>query len=71
MNTSRAPDSDAECKVASRLQVNESKALLSAALDGFGIVLGAEDFLEPVLRNDELDAGTRRRYLYRRHRLWR
>ncbi|WP_248802533.1 LysR family transcriptional regulator [Pseudomonas sp. MWU13-2100] len=40
--------------VASRLQVNESKALLSAALDGFGIVLGAEDFLEPALRSGEL-----------------
>jgi len=40
--------------VASRLQVNESKALLSAALDGFGIVLGSEDFLEPALRSGEL-----------------
>ena len=41
-------------QVASRLQVNESKALLSAALDGFGIVLGPEDFLEPSLRSGEL-----------------
>lgn len=40
--------------VTSRLQVNESKALLSAALDGFGIVLGPEDFLEPALRSGEL-----------------
>jgi DNA-binding transcriptional LysR family regulator len=41
-------------QVASRLQVNESKALLSAALDGFGVVLGPEDFLEPALRSGEL-----------------
>ncbi|WP_205891097.1 LysR family transcriptional regulator [Pseudomonas frederiksbergensis] len=41
-------------QVVSRLQVNESKALLSAALDGFGIVLGPEDFLEPALRSGEL-----------------
>jgi len=34
--------------VRSRLQVNETKALLSAALDGFGIVLGPADFLEPA-----------------------
>lgn len=40
--------------VTSRLQVNESKALLSAALDGFGIVLGPEDFLAPALRSGEL-----------------
>jgi DNA-binding transcriptional LysR family regulator len=33
----------------SRLQVNETKALLSAALDGFGIVLGPADFLQPSL----------------------
>lgn len=43
-----------QVQVASRLQVNESKALLSAALDGFGIVLGPEDFLEPALRSGEL-----------------
>ncbi len=36
--------------VSSRLHVNESKALLSAAVDGFGIVLGPADFLEPALR---------------------
>ena len=41
-------------QVVSRLQVNESKALLSAALDGFGIVLGPEDFLEPALCSGEL-----------------
>ncbi|QJI30119.1 LysR family transcriptional regulator [Pseudomonas sp. ADAK18] len=41
-------------QVASRLQVNESKALMSAALDGFGIVLGPEDFLRPALKNGEL-----------------
>lgn len=35
--------------VHSRLQVNETKALLSAALDGFGIVLGPVDFLAPSL----------------------
>lgn len=35
--------------VRSRLQVNETKALLSAALDGFGIVLGPMDFLAPSL----------------------
>lgn len=41
-------------QVVSRLQVNESKALLSAALDGFGIVLGPEDFLKPALNSGEL-----------------
>ncbi|NWD77363.1 LysR family transcriptional regulator [Pseudomonas gingeri] len=41
-------------QVSSRLQVNESKALLSAALDGFGVLLGPEDFLEPALRSGEL-----------------
>ncbi|MGE8100520.1 LysR family transcriptional regulator [Pseudomonas fluorescens] len=41
-------------QVSSRLQVNESKALLSAALDGFGIVLGPEDFLQPALQSGEL-----------------
>ena len=40
--------------VSSRLHVNESKALLSAAVDGFGIVLGPADFLEPALRKGEL-----------------
>jgi DNA-binding transcriptional LysR family regulator len=40
--------------VASRLQVNESKALLSAALDGFGIVLGPADFLAPALQSGAL-----------------
>lgn len=37
-----------EVQVRSRLQVNESRALLSAAVDGFGIVLGPADFLEPA-----------------------
>lgn len=41
-------------KVASRLQINESKALLTAALDGFGIVLGAEDLLKPALGSGQL-----------------
>jgi DNA-binding transcriptional LysR family regulator len=40
--------------VSSRLHVNESKALLSAAVDGFGIVLGPADFLQPALRRGEL-----------------
>ncbi|RZI67170.1 MAG: LysR family transcriptional regulator, partial [Pseudomonas sp.] len=31
-----------------------SRALLSAALDGFGIVLGPLIFLEPALRSGEL-----------------
>ncbi|MCF7543924.1 LysR family transcriptional regulator [Pseudomonas petrae] len=41
-------------QVASRLRVNESRALLSAALDGFGIVLGALEYLEPALRSGAL-----------------
>jgi len=41
-------------KVASRLRVNESKALLTAALDGFGVVLGPADFLAPALLSGEL-----------------
>lgn len=41
-------------RVSSRLQVNESKALMSAALDGFGIVLGPQDFLLPALERGEL-----------------
>lgn len=44
----------ARVQVASRLRVNESRALLSAALDGFGIVLGPLIFLEPALRSGEL-----------------
>ncbi|WP_426136538.1 LysR family transcriptional regulator [Pseudomonas sp. PWP3-1b2] len=40
--------------VASRLQINESRALMSAALDGFGIVLGPEDFLRVALARGEL-----------------
>lgn len=40
--------------VSSRLHVNESKALLSAAIDGYGIVLGPADFLQPALRRGEL-----------------
>lgn len=41
-------------QVSSRLSVNESRALVSAALEGFGIVLGPEDFLTPALRSGEL-----------------
>ncbi|TFY91966.1 LysR family transcriptional regulator [Pseudomonas kairouanensis] len=41
-------------QVSSRLQVNESRALMSAALDGFGIVLGPEDFLRGALERAEL-----------------
>jgi DNA-binding transcriptional LysR family regulator len=41
-------------QVASRLRVNESRALLPAALDGFGIVLGPVDSLEPALRSGAL-----------------
>ena len=41
-------------QVASRLQINESRALMSAALDGFGIVLGPEDFLRGALARGEL-----------------
>ncbi|UQS91894.1 LysR family transcriptional regulator [Pseudomonas chlororaphis subsp. piscium] len=43
-----------EVQVRSRLQVNESRALLSAAVDGFGIVLGPADFLEPARAAGEL-----------------
>src|SRR5471032_490628 len=43
-----------KAQVASRLHVNESRALMSAALDGFGIVLGPEDFLRSALKNGEL-----------------
>jgi DNA-binding transcriptional LysR family regulator len=41
-------------QVSSRLQINESRALMSAALDGFGIVLGPEDFLRTALAKGEL-----------------
>lgn len=41
-------------QVSSRLQVNESRALMSAALDGFGIVLGPEDFLRGSLQSGAL-----------------
>lgn len=41
-------------QVASRLQINESRALMSAALGGFGIVLGPEDFLRTALASGEL-----------------
>ena len=41
-------------QVSSRLQVNESRALMSAALDGFGIVLGPEDFLREALESGAL-----------------
>jgi len=41
-------------QVSSRLQINESRALMSAALDGFGIVLGPEDFLRRALAEGQL-----------------
>ena len=41
-------------RVASRLLINESRALMSAALDGFGIVLGPQDFLRTALASGEL-----------------
>jgi DNA-binding transcriptional LysR family regulator len=41
-------------KVRSRLRVNESKALLSATLDGFGVVLGPLDFLKPAIAAGQL-----------------
>lgn len=37
-----------------RLEVNDSNALLAAALAGFGIVLGPEDALRPALRSGAL-----------------
>ncbi|MGH8406752.1 MAG: LysR substrate-binding domain-containing protein, partial [Pseudomonas sp.] len=43
-----------KAQVASRLHVNESRALMSAARDGFGIVLGPEDFLRSALKSGEL-----------------
>ncbi|MBI6908456.1 LysR family transcriptional regulator [Pseudomonas sp. ICBG1301] len=43
-----------EVAVSSRLRINESRALMSAALDGFGIVLGPEDFLRTALARGEL-----------------
>jgi DNA-binding transcriptional LysR family regulator len=41
-------------QVTSRLQINESRALMSAALDGFGIVLGPLDFLGTAIGRGEL-----------------
>lgn len=41
-------------QVSSRLQINESRALMSAALGGFGIVLGPEDFLRTALADGRL-----------------
>ncbi|MDX5629961.1 MULTISPECIES: LysR family transcriptional regulator [unclassified Brenneria] len=38
----------------SRLQINDSKAMLSAALEGFGIVLGAEVLLNEALARGDL-----------------
>ena len=43
-----------KAQVASRLHVNESRALMSAARDGFGVVLGPEDFLRSALKGGEL-----------------
>lgn len=41
-------------QVSSRLRINESRALIEAALDGFGIVLGPEILLAPKLRSGQL-----------------
>jgi len=41
-------------QVTSRLQINESRALMSAALDGFGMVLGPQDFLHTAMARGEL-----------------
>lgn len=40
--------------IRSRLQINDSKAMLSAALEGFGIVLGAEVLLNEALARGDL-----------------
>ncbi|MCY0386515.1 LysR family transcriptional regulator [Robbsia sp. Bb-Pol-6] len=41
-------------RVRSRLHVNDAKALLAAALDDFGVVLGPEDILSPWLAAGKL-----------------
>ena len=60
---SRPPDSEwlfheagqlLRINVGGRLRVNESKALLSAALDGFGVLQGPADFLQPAISAGDL-----------------
>lgn len=41
-------------QVGGRLRVNESKALLTAAIDGFGVLQGPADFLQPAIAAGEL-----------------
>ncbi|WP_296256808.1 MULTISPECIES: LysR family transcriptional regulator [unclassified Pseudomonas] len=41
-------------QVTGRLRVNESKALLSAAIDGFGVLQGPADFLQPAVAAGDL-----------------
>ncbi|TDV70109.1 LysR substrate-binding domain-containing protein [Pseudomonas sp. LP_7_YM] len=37
-----------------RLRITESKALLAAAIDGFGVLQGPADFLQPAIAAGEL-----------------
>lgn len=41
-------------KVGGRLRINESKALLTAAIDGFGVLQGPADFLQTAVAAGEL-----------------
>lgn len=41
-------------QVGGRLRVNESKALLSAAIDGFGVLQGPADFVQPAVAAGDL-----------------
>lgn len=41
-------------QVSGRLRINESKALLAAAIDGFGVLQGPADFLQPAIATGEL-----------------
>jgi DNA-binding transcriptional LysR family regulator len=41
-------------QVGGRLRINESKALLTAAIDGFGVLQGPADFLQPAVEAGEL-----------------
>ena len=41
-------------RVRSRLQVNDSRALMAAAIDGYGIVMGPEDVLRDALASGHL-----------------
>ena len=41
-------------RVRSRLQVNDSRALMAAAIDGYGIVMGPEDVLRDALISGQL-----------------